>query len=165
MISIRRKHETPYAWAGGALGAGAGVGLLIMFFFDPQSGKRRRNATRAGVVGFFRRRARGAERKARISAAYGSGLTKRATHWREEEKPALDDVTIAHKVETKIFRDADVPKGQINVNVEDGVVFLRGEVDSEKLLEKLEREAAKVQGVKEVRNLLHLPGQPAPMRV
>ncbi len=136
-----------------------------MYFFDPQSGKRRRHVTRNRIAAFFRRSWRRTARTAHISAAYGSGLAKHAAHVREEQKPGMDDVTLARKVETEIFRDADVPKGQINVNAEDGIVFLRGEVGTAALQEKLERQAGRVQGVKDVRNLTHLPGQPAPMRV
>jgi osmotically-inducible protein OsmY len=73
----------------------------------------------------------------------------------------LDDVTLARKVETEIFRPADAPKGQVSVNAENGVVFLRGEVSSE-WIERLGSEAQQVEGVKEVRNLLHAAGTPAP---
>jgi len=71
-------------------------------------------------------------------------------------------VTLAHKVETIIFRDADVPKGQINVNAVDGVVYLRGEVEQPDMIRELEEAARAVQGVREVENLLHTPGAPAP---
>ena len=37
-----------------------------------------------------------------------------------------DDATLAHKVETELFRPADAPKSQVSVNVNDGVVELRG---------------------------------------
>ena len=38
-------------------------------------------------------------------------------------------MTLARKVESEIFRAADAPKGAVSVNAENGVVFLRGEVD------------------------------------
>ena len=66
----------------------------------------------------------------------------------------VDDVTLARKVETEIFRDAEVPKGKINVNAENGKVVLRGEVDEPSLIEDLEQRTKKVQGVREVENLL-----------
>ena len=72
-------------------------------------------------------------------------------------------MTLARKVETEIFRDAEVPKGQINVNAEDGVVFLRGEVQPD-LIEDLAAKARDVQGVLGVENLLHAPGQEAPAK-
>ncbi len=56
-------------------------------------------------------------------------MTQKVKHRTEEDKPQPDDVTLARKVESEIFRDADVPKGQINVNAENGVIVLRGEVE------------------------------------
>ena len=73
------------------------------------------------------------------------------------EKPQPDDVTLARKVETEIFRDADVPKGQININAENGKVILRGEVEEPSLIKDLEKRTRNVQGVLEVENLLHAP--------
>ena len=77
--------------------------------------------------------------------------------------PISDDVTLAHKVETIIFRDGEVPKGQININAEDGVVTLRGEVPDQTMLDALVERTREVVGVRRVESLLHLPGQPAPM--
>jgi osmotically-inducible protein OsmY len=57
-----------------------------------------------------------------------------------------------------------VPKGQINVNVEDGVVYLRGELEQHDLIEDLGVQARKVQGVLGVENLLHVPGEEAPAK-
>ena len=82
---------------------------------------------------------------------------------RTEAPKELDDVTIAHKIETEVFRDPDVPKGQINVNVQDGVAQLRGEVQTPDMLEALVERTREVQGVREVESLLHLPGAAAPM--
>ena len=76
----------------------------------------------------------------------------------------LDDVTIARKVETELFRDPDVPKGDIDVNVADGVVFLRGQVKHPDDIKRLEQQAQAIPEVKRVENLLHLPKTPAPTR-
>lgn len=76
----------------------------------------------------------------------------------------LDDVTIARKVETEIFRGPDRPKDSVDVNVVDGVVWLRGEVRTPELINRLEAETRAVPEVKEVQNLLRLPGTPAPTR-
>ena len=74
-----------------------------------------------------------------------------------------DDVTLARKVESEIFRDPEVPKGAISVNVQDGTVELRGQVEREDQIEALGKAASKVTGVKDVNNLLHMPGsQPGP---
>jgi hypothetical protein len=73
----------------------------------------------------------------------------------------LDDVAIARKVETVIFRDDSVPKGKIDVNAADGVVWLRGEAKNPEMIKDLERQAAAIPEVKKVENLLHLPKTPA----
>ena len=69
-----------------------------------------------------------------------------------------DDVTLARKVETELFRPADVPKGAISVNVNDGVVELRGELADQAQIDALGDNAKKIDGVKDVRNLLHTAG-------
>ena len=89
----------------------------------------------------------------------------------EEQRPRsssrpkpLDDVAITRKVETHVFRDPKVPKGKIQVNTVDGVVWLRGEAKNPAMVKKLEREASSIPEVKRVENLLHLPKTPAPSR-
>ncbi len=136
--------------------AGA-VGAALAYFFDPDSGNRRRKLTADKVGKYFRSTSRLAE----DVAAQAQGVKQKVTHLKEQEKPQPDDVTLAHKGETVIFRDADVPKGQINVNAEEGVIFLRGEADTPELIDELEAKTRKVKGVREVENLLHLPEAPA----
>jgi osmotically-inducible protein OsmY len=143
------------------LGIGAAAAALT-YFLDPQNGGRRRNVARDQVVSFFRQSGRKASSAGRSVASEAYGLKQKAMHMKEEAKPEPDDITLARKVETEIFREADVPKGQINVNAEGGKVFLRGEVGDPSMIEDLEKAARKVQGVREVENLLHAPGTPAP---
>jgi BON domain len=80
-----------------------------------------------------------------------------------QPKP-LDDVAVTRKVETHIFRDASVPKGKIDVNTVEGVVWLRGEAKTPEMIKRLEREARSIPEVRKVENLLHLPKTPAPTR-
>jgi osmotically-inducible protein OsmY len=79
-------------------------------------------------------------------------------------KPGMDDVTLARKVETEIFRVRGVAKGKIDVNAADGVVWIRGEAKTPELIKRLEACAAAVPEVARVENLLHLPKTPAPSR-
>src|SRR3954453_13137919 len=139
--------------------AGA-IGAAIAYFFDPDNVRRRRKLA-ADKAGKF---ARKAGQQAQGATAQAQGLKEKATHRSEQEKPQPDDVTLARKVESEIFRGADVPKGQINVNVEDGVVYLRGELEQPDLIEDLGAQARKVQGVLGVENLLHAPGHEAPAK-
>jgi osmotically-inducible protein OsmY len=143
------------------LGFGAAIAALT-WFFDPQNGARRRSMTRDRLLALLRQGGRKAERAGRSVTAEAHGLKQKATHLKEEEKPQPDDITLARKVETEIFRGAEVPKGKINVNAEDGVIFLRGEIDDVDMIDELEKAARKVQGVRQVENLLHAPGGPAP---
>ena len=139
----------------------AAFGAALAYFFDPENGKRRRTVTIDRLAALFRRHGR---RLARGAASEAYALKQKATHLREERKPQPDDVTLARKVETEIFRDPDVPKGKINVNAENGRVVLRGEADSSQMIDELVDRARKVQGVQDVENLLHTPGEPARTR-
>jgi osmotically-inducible protein OsmY len=136
------------------------IGAALAYFFDRDNGrKRRKEAIKRSAKAF-----RQTGRKGQVVAAQAQGLKQKATHLKEREKPQPDDVTLARKVESEIFRGPDVPKGQINVNVEDGVVYLRGELDQPDLIEDLGTQARKVKGVRAVENLLHVPGQEAPAK-
>jgi hypothetical protein len=74
-----------------------------------------------------------------------------------------DDWTLKAKVESELFRDEHEVKGAVNVNAQEGVVQLRGELPSRDLIDALVERTAKIQGVKDVENLLHTPGTEAPM--
>jgi osmotically-inducible protein OsmY len=74
-----------------------------------------------------------------------------------------DDARLTAKVESELYRDDDVPKGAININVEFGKVVLRGEVESPELIEELVVRTRAIEGVSDVESLLHVPGEPAPM--
>ena len=134
-----------------------GLGALIAYFFDPQSGRSRRADARQRVPAMFRRTTAKAGQAGRAASSQATAVKAKAAHRKEAEKPQPDDVTLARKVETDIFRDAEVPKGKINVNAENGKVVLRGEVDEPSLIEDLEQRTKKVQGVREVENLLTAP--------
>jgi BON domain len=90
--------------------------------------------------------------------------TKRPGAARSAAPKDLDDITIARKVETELFRDPTVPKGHIDVNVVGGVVWLRGEVKTPTEIKRLAEQAQAIPEVKRVENLLHLPKTPAPTR-
>ncbi len=132
------------------------IGAALAYFLDPQQGARRRNMARDRVLAFFRRRGRSVAGAGRAVAAEAHGLKQKATHLREEPK-SFDDQTLKAKVESEVFRPADAPKGDVSVNVEEGVVYLRGELGDASVIEDLERRVRSVQGVDRVENLLHTP--------
>jgi hypothetical protein len=146
------------------LAASAAVGAGLAWFLDPVSGKRRRHTTRDRGLSLLRRGAHRGRRAARHASADAIGSGRRRRGRLPHAEAELDDATLAHKVESILFRDRDVPKGQINVNAERGVVFLRGQVDEPELVQTLEARVRKVKGVRAVENLLHPPGSPPPAR-
>ncbi|MEK6274978.1 MAG: BON domain-containing protein [Actinomycetota bacterium] len=141
-----------------------GLGALIAYFFDPESGNRRRALARDRIPALFRRTSVRVEKAAQSVTSEAKATKAKVTHRKEAEKPQPDDVTLARKVETEIFRDAEVPKGQINVNAENGKVVLRGEVEKPSMIKDLEKRTKKVQGVREVENLLHTPDTATPAK-
>jgi hypothetical protein len=143
------------------LAASAAAGAALAYFLDPSAGRRRRHTTRDRGLKLGRRGANRGRRFARHASAEAVGRVRRVARALPRSREEPDDVTLAHKVESILFRDRDVPKGQININAEEGVVFLRGQVDRPELVGELEARVRAVKGVRAVENLLHVPGQPA----
>jgi hypothetical protein len=155
LVRERRVRERRL-WLGGAL-----TGAAVAFLLDPQLGRRRRTVGRDRIAGSVRRaRRRGGRRLRRVGTAYRARLVHRM---RPRPPVEPDDVTLKQKIETELFRPADVPKGQINVNVQNGVVQLRGEVPRPEMIRELVEQARKIAGVRDVEDLLHLPNTPPRM--
>jgi osmotically-inducible protein OsmY len=140
--------------------AGA-LGAALAYFLDPDRGRARRAKTRDRVGAAFRRFERRGGRAVRRAEANAYGAWQRAT-LAGSEPPPTDDETLKSKVETELFGRPDVAKGKIVVNVEDGVVVLRGEVNDPAQMADLAEQALKVPGVAGVQNLLHLPEEAPP---
>jgi hypothetical protein len=83
------------------LALGLAAGAAAAHFLDPESGRKRRNKMRGQAI---------------------SKVTNAVT---PTGKP--DDATLAHRVQTEIFRASDAPKGAVSVDVQAGVATLRGE--------------------------------------
>src|SRR5262245_61126624 len=142
---------------------GVGIGAAAAHFLDPQSGRRRRHEVRDQAVS----KAHHTASHAVSTAHYAAGKAKGVAHTVTPSPTRLedpDDVTLARKVETEIFRAPDAPKGDVSVDVQRGVAHLRGEVADERWITRLGEDAEKVDGIKGVENLLHRPGTPAPER-
>ena len=100
----------------------------------------------------------------RGAANQGVALGKRFANRNPQPKEGMDDVTLARKVESEIFRPQGAPKGKIDVNAVEGVVWLRGEVKNQAQSTKIETQVRAIPEVRGVENLLHLPKTPAPSR-
>lgn len=144
-----------------ALG-GAAVGAGIAYLMDPARGRSRRARLTDQAAAAVRRGARTTERLGRRLRSEVDGRIAAARHGNDGGDPFPDDVTLSDRVQTELFRDSSVPKGSLNVNVERGIVVLRGEVPDDAMRGELVSRVERMPGVWAVRNLLHLPGEPAP---
>ena len=146
--------------------AGAGIGAAAAYFLDNQSGNRRRKIAADKAGRFTRDGAGSGSGAAQSVGAQAKGVAAKAQHAATGGDSAPgDDNTLKAKVESEVFRDADAPKGSVDVSVVNGIVELRGQVSDASQAEALELKTRMVSGVRDVRNLLHLPGETPPNMV
>ena len=142
---------------------GMGVGAALAYFLDPDRGRRRRALARDRAGSLARRAGRRAEKTARHLGGIAQGLAWRVRHPAPHIQKVPNDETLTRKVESAIFRDPGIPKGDINVNVECGIAVLRGQVQRPEHITTLGEKARAVRGILAVDNRLHLPHLPAPV--
>jgi osmotically-inducible protein OsmY len=78
------------------------------------------------------------------------------------EDVEIDDQQLHDRVKTEVLGRVDVPKDRIVVNVEEGIVVLRGELDSQGQIDDVLEKVGAVSGVRAIDSLLHVHGTPAP---
>jgi osmotically-inducible protein OsmY len=145
---------------------GAAIGAAAAWFLDPNDGTRRRNVVRDKSMKY----ARQGKRQAASQASYaGSTIKGKATAVapgtsREPAGERLNDPALKAKIESEVFRDADLPKDRVSVSVEEGIAFLRGQVDDRETISRIYQATARIEGVRGVENLLHTAGEPAPTK-
>lgn len=159
-----RRPETPLRGRtiAASVACGVAVGAALEYFLDPGGGRRRRHTVRDRTVSRVRRAERRAARRARRAESDAAGVVRRTLNSRRPPREPADDMTLAHRVESELFRRTGVPKGQIDINAEQGAVFLRGVVERPEDIARIEDAARRIPGVRSVENLLHMPGTPAP---
>lgn len=138
----------------------AALGAATAFLFDPARGRARRARLMDQSAATLRRAGRSTGRMGRFRMSTISGKLS-ALGRRDGDGSMANDATLKERVETELLRDVRVPKGALNINAEQGIVVLRGEVPDEEMRSMLEERAGQVRGVWYVENLLHLPGEPA----
>jgi osmotically-inducible protein OsmY len=85
----------------------------------------------------------------------------KAKQYGENIGKSLDDAWVHMKIVTKLIGNASTPERKINVDVVDGVVTLRGVVDSADQRMEAERVVKETEGVKSVQNRLKVSAQKA----
>ena len=161
--ATRAQKRLPRQQRGGRLGAlifGGLAGAFLFYLLDPDRGQARRAQLRDQVTGAVRRGSRELTRLSGHLASRSYGASQRLTQvW---SGPPVDEVALKQRVESEIFRDPQVPKGDINLDVRGGVVVLRGQVARPEQIDVLERDVLRVPRVARVENLLNVEGSPAP---
>jgi BON domain len=154
----RRRGMSPWA-----IIAGGVIGAIAVYLFDPQQGKGRRALLMQWSAARVRRGARMAGQLGRYTGNIASAAPQRVVSIRSgQPRQTPDDMTLRDRVESEVFRDPDIPKGQINFDVNAGIVTIRGEVDNAFRIATIEKAVFNVSGVAGVENLLHVGGTPAP---
>lgn len=149
----------------GVAGVASGLGAGLMYALDPQTGRRRRHVAYDRGAAALRHTRRRLGRWGRRLSADTRGMARRLWHVLPGQPVAADDQTLVDRVRSVILRNPAVPNGRININVEDGVVVLRGQLDRPEQIQSLVEGARHVPGVRDVVSYLHLPETPAPNKM
>jgi hypothetical protein len=142
--------------------ASACLGAMVTYFMDHERGRRRRHLLRDQAFARWRRLGRAMNRRWRGAAAETYGMSHKIVHLVPRTTEVADDETLRQRVESQLFRDRHIPKGNLNISCEHGTVILRGELATQAEIEHIAERVGRVNGVRRVQNLLHPPGTPAP---
>lgn len=144
------------------IGAGA-AGAISALLLDPAQGRARRAKLRDMAAGTARRTGRRFARAGRKVSSDAYGMRQKIAHdLAGKPEPVFDDVTLAHKVQSEVLGDPDFRGANIVLNVEDGMVVLRGQLTRPDQIRRLEKAVSELPGVAGVQSFLHLEGTPAP---
>lgn len=156
----RRSRQRGYLWG---LITGLIVGALAMFVLDPQNGRRRRSLARDQAIKARNTVDRAVTDDLPKRAEYLAGFAEGARHKLKEftdsdagRRPENESVLV-DRVRSQVFRDPELPKGDVNVDANGTTVFLRGTVESDELAEEIARRVGAVEGVDDVVNLINKP--------
>jgi gas vesicle protein len=155
-------HTCPSRWPSRLFffALGVGVGAVASYLGDPDRGATRRTQLQQKVRSKAKDVGDQAVDQARDATQRAVGSAIDAVP--EVSQPS--DAVLLERVRSEAIGPSSVPTAQLVTTVVDGVVELRGRVDTLPQREELLAAVAAVSGVKEVRDLTHLPDEPAPTR-
>lgn len=154
----RRRGTAPWTVIVGVV-----VGAVAVYFLDPERGRTRRAQFIDWTGARFRRGWSSVNQLTREAQSNAGGLSQRMISLRSASgRGPVDDLTLRDRVESEVFRNRSLPKGQINFEVESAIVTVRGQVENAFQIATIEKAVLKVPGVNGVENLLHVQGTPAP---
>ncbi len=133
------------------------VGALLFYLFDPERGRSRRSRLFGQASGILRRASRTGSRKLRYACS--SWLGQRRRQALGGGAPA-DDRALTDRIKSEVLPRHEA--GDVVVEATAGVVTLRGQMASDARIEALAGDVRQIPGVREVVNLVHVPGTDAP---
>jgi osmotically-inducible protein OsmY len=142
----------------------AGLAAAVAaYLFDPISGRGRRARLRDRSAAIARHSGIDAGPFSRRARNITQDRTRQLTDQAEVER-AMDDASVADRVRSQVLGRNDVHATELLVNVEDGIVSLRGELGDRERVDRVIDLTTEVAGVRGVENLIHLPDTPAPTK-
>lgn len=136
------------------------AGAAAMYFSDEHSGRRRRALVRDRLAHWRNVVRRELPRRVNKRRRFVEGVARGVQHNMGEivqpHHVVPDDDTLVARVRSEALRDGLA--GRVNVDAYEGCVTLRGELQSHAVIQRLIDRAGNVDGVREVRSYLHLPG-------
>ena len=126
------------------LGMAAGAGLL--YFFDPQSGRRRRTLLRDQITKFQNQSSRQLDATVEMAADRAQGAVAEAA--RHVMPGDASDETLVARVRSELGRYVSHPRS-VDVSASDGSVTLRGHI----LSKEIQPFVAKVKGIPGVKSI------------
>ena len=148
---------------------GGAAAAAVRYLLDPEQGDARRTRVKEQVMsrlGEVGGRAKGSatsaaqQMKERATELEANATAQTSTIVVEDLE--VDDQQLHACVQTDVLGRVDVPKDRIVMNVEDGIVVLRGELDSQAQIDDVLEKVGAVSGVRAIDSLLHVHGTPAP---
>ncbi len=161
-ITVGDAHAVSRGQAAALCLAAGVMSAAMTYLLDHERGRRRRRMLRDRALKRGRRVARALTRTWRGAAAETYGASQKIVHLVPRSTDVPDDETLCQRVESQLFRDRHIPKGNLNISCEHGMVILRGELDTIAEITRIEDRVRRVAGVRAVHNLLHPIGTPAP---
>ena len=163
----------------------AGAGAALAYFLDPQQGPDRRAAVKdrlgplsqrvpalGGIAGSATEGVSSADDASSPvpttapGGPTGPGLEQRVGNdWRPDVPEPTADHTLEDRVRSQVLGRSEFRPLGILVNDVEGVIDLRGEVGDDQVRSELLSAVRSVSGVRDVQDLTHRPGEPAPNKV
>jgi osmotically-inducible protein OsmY len=125
-------------------------GAGTAFFLDPRLGKQRRHGVRDRVLRLLRHSRDQVLGRAKFAVDHAQGLAAEAVSSVARTSRAADDETVKSRVLSNALRHVPVANSELDVEVADGVVTLRGSIASKTLADDLVERVRAVPGVRAV---------------